>query len=450
MIMRPWLNVFPSITARLFLGLTLGTTLLWCGAAAYSSYVSYHELYEAFDRGLQESAQRLLPLAVDGVQGNGRREAHEIYHYIEGRSEQLSFQLRDPSGLVVMRSHDAPERPYSQTPRPGFSSVGDYRLYTDTDDATGFTITVAETAEERHEAVLGGAEALLWPLLALIPLNGLAIWLAVRGAMKPVLRLSGDIATRGGKNLAPLDISDQPRELRPIAESVARLLERLRAALDAERAFAANSAHELRTPIAAALAGTQRLIAGLDDSDSRRRARDVESTLKRLSALAEKLMQLSRVDAGVGMAEHELDLIPVLDLLVDDCAKRLEHPERIHYVKPDGATLAARMDMDAFAMVARNLIDNAANHGAPGGRIDVTVGRDGSVSVVNEGPIVPPEVLAGLKHRFVRGATRGVGAGLGLSIADTVMNQVGGRLELFSPATGRGDGFEARMSFNQE
>ena len=51
---------------------------------------------------------------------------------------------------------------------------------------------------------------MLWPLLALIPLNVLAIWLAVRGAMKPVLRLSGDIATRSGDNLAPLDISDQP------------------------------------------------------------------------------------------------------------------------------------------------------------------------------------------------------------------------------------------------
>ena len=80
--------------------------------------------------------------------------------------------------------------------------------------------------------------------------------------MKPVLRLSRDIAA-AAPNLAPLDISDQPSELRPIAEAVARLVERLRAALDAERAFAANSAHELRTPIAGALARTQRMIAEL-------------------------------------------------------------------------------------------------------------------------------------------------------------------------------------------
>jgi two-component system OmpR family sensor kinase len=437
---------FPSITARLIVGLTLATTLLWCGAVTYSSYTSYHELDETFDRTLRESAQHLLPLAADSMLGNGRRGAHEIYHFIEGRNEYFSFQLRDPAGRIVMRSHDAPLKPYNQTPRPGFSTVGDYRLYTDTDDTTGLTLTVAETTKGRREAVFGGAEAMLWPLLALIPLNVLAIWLTVRGAMKPVLRLSGDIATRSANNLAPLDISDQPRELRPIAEAVARLVERLSAALDAERAFAANSAHELRTPIAGALARTQRMIAELGDPNDRRHAREVESTLKRLSDLAEKLMQLSRVDAGLSVADRQVDLIPVLDLVVDDCAKRLEEPARIHYVKPAGARLLGRVDMDAFAIVVRNLIDNAVNHGAAGGRIDVQVSPDGSVRVANEGPVVPPEVLAGLKRRFVRGESRSAGAGLGLAIVETILSQTGGNLELFSPTPGRNDGFEARVN----
>ena len=439
-------HLLSSITARLILGLTLGTTLMWIGAATYSSYISYHELNEAFDQGLHEAAQRLLPLAADSVSGHGGRDARALHHFIEGRNEYLSFQLRDASGRIVMRTHDAPLRPYNQTPSPGFSTVGDYRLFTDTDETTGLTITVAETTKGRREAVFGGTEAMLWPLLVLIPLNVLAIWLAVRGAMKPVLRLSGDIASRSAANLAPLDISDQPGELRPIAEAVARLVERLRAALDAERAFAANSAHELRTPIAGALARTQRMIAELSDPKDRRRARDVETTLKRLSGLAEKLMQLSRVDAGVSLGDREVDLVPVLDLVVDDCAKRLDEPQRLHYLKPDGATLVARMDMDAFAMVVRNLIDNAANHGAADGRIEVQVGPDRTISIVNDGPVVPPDVLAGLKRRFVRGESPGAGAGLGLAIAETVMSQTGGRLALLSPAPGRADGFAAQVT----
>lgn len=134
-------------------------------------------------------------------------------------------------------------------------------------------------------------------------------------------------------------------------------------------------------------------------------------------------------------------------MAVDDRAKRLDDPGRIHYVKPDGATLVARIDMDAFAMVVRNLIDNAASHGAAGGPIEITVGADGTIRMINDAPVVPPQLLAGLKHRFVRGETGSAGAGL--AIAETVMKQTGGSLELFSPALGRGDGFEARVNFKK-
>jgi two-component system OmpR family sensor kinase len=442
--MRP----FPSITARLIVSLVFGTTLLWLGAAAYSSYVSYHELNETFDGALQEAARRLLPLAADDALGRDHADPRAIRHFHEGRKEYLSYQLRNAAGDILLRAHDAPSAPYDQVATSGFSTVGSYRLFTDTDSATGLTITVAETTKGRWEAVFGGARAMLWPLIGLIPLNVLAIWLAVRGAMKPVKRLSGDIASRSSHNLAPLDISDQPGELRPIAEAVAKLVERLRAALDAERAFAANSAHELRTPIAGALAQTQRMIAELDEPKDRRRARDVETTLKRLAALAEKLMQLSRADAGIGLADQRVDLMPVLDLVVDECAKRLDDPERIRYLKPDGVALVADMDMDAFAMAARNLIDNALKHGAADGAVEVKVEANGVVRVVNDGPAIPHETLARLKQRFARGDTRHAGSGLGLAIVETVMAQTGGKCELFSPAPGRVDGFEARLTLS--
>ena len=203
-------RIFPSITARLILGLTLATTVLWCGAAAYSIYVSYLELNEAFDRVLKEAGSRLLPLAADDLFRHEDDDSRAIDQLIEGRKEYLSYQLRDASGHIVLRAHDAPSAPYDQTAAPGFSTVGSYRLFTDKDSTTGLTITVAETTRGRWEAVIGAARGMLWPLLGLIPLNMLAIWLAVRGAMKPVLRLSGDIASRSGHNLAPLDISDQP------------------------------------------------------------------------------------------------------------------------------------------------------------------------------------------------------------------------------------------------
>ena len=444
--MPPAFSRSPSITARLILGLTTGTTVLWCAAAAYSTYISGHELNEAFDRALQETAERLLPLAADDVIGHEDDDARAIQHFATNRERYLSYQLRDAVGRILLRTHDAPSVPYDQTVTRGFKTVGDYRLFTDADSATGLVITVAETSQGRRDAVLSGMRAMFWPLGGLIPLNGLATWLVVRGAMRPVSRLSDDIAARSGQNLTPLDISDQPGELKPIAEAVARLLERLRTALDAERAFAANSAHELRTPIAGALAVTQRMIAEVASSKERRRAREVEATLKRLSALTEKMVQLSRAEAGVGPGYEDVELVAVLDMVVADCAKRLDDPERLIYVKPDGATLIARMDLDAFAIAMRNLIDNAANHGPCEGTVEVRVEPGGVIRVINAGPPIAPDVLAGLKRRFARGGTHHAGSGLGLAIVETIVNQIDGTLDLFSPVPGLEDGFEARLT----
>jgi len=435
-----------SITARLIITLTLGTTLIWCGAAAYSTYVSYHELNEAFDHALEEAGRRLLPLAEDDVLGHEEDDGRAVQRSTEGRNEYLSYQLRDAAGRVVFRSHDAPAAPYDKTPTAGLSTVGDYRLFTYTDNESHMTITVAEANRERSNAIFDGAKAMLWPLVGLIPLNILVIWLTVRGTMRPVQRLSNAIAQRSGQNLAPLDISDQPNELRPIAQAVARLVERLGSALDAERHFAANSAHELRTPIAGALAQTQRLIAQLGETADRVRARELEASLKRLSALAEKLMQISRVDAGVGLGNQQVDLIPALDLVVGDVAKRIGKPERISYLKPESSKLISRMDMDAFAMAVRNLIDNAVHHGPSDGVVEVKIEKGNVIRVINDGPVIEADLLLGLKRRFVRGQTRNSGSGLGLAIVDTIMNQSMGKLELFSPAVGKARGFEARLT----
>jgi two-component system OmpR family sensor kinase len=72
------------------------------------------------------------------------------------------------------------------------------------------------------------------------------------------------------------------------------------------------------------------------------------------------------------------------------------------------------------------------------------------VRIVNEGDIVSSEDLAGLKRRFRRGKTSASGSGLGLAIADRIIVQMGGRLELISPASGRTDGFEARIVLPQQ
>ena len=97
-----------------------------------------------------------------------------------------------------------------------------------------------------------------------------------------------------------------------------QLLERLRRALEAERSFAATSAHELRTPVAAALAQAQRLIIETTDAAVRKRARDIEVALRRLSGLSEKLMQLARAEGGRLHGAEPVDTGTILRMIVDE------------------------------------------------------------------------------------------------------------------------------------
>ncbi|WP_051332802.1 sensor histidine kinase [Cucumibacter marinus] len=434
----------PSIAIRLAVGLALGTALLWVGAAAIAAYVLQGELNEAFDESLKQSAFRLLPLAVHDLREPEDREERDEYRVsrLEDDEAFFTYAVRDRSGRIVVAAEDAPDGLSQLTAREGFADIEGKRAFTLTDRRSGYSIIMVERTNHRSEALRDSVITLTWPLAGLIPLILAGIWFAVRLAMRPVERLKTDIEKRDGRDLSPPSTDGHPAELAPIAEAVAGLLDRLRAALDAERAFAASSAHELRTPIAGALAQTQRLAVEIGDHPAKGRIEDIEKALRHLSDLSEKLLQLSRLEAGFARSDKPVDLRPALDIVIGDLGRLPDHPKRVALTVTPDARLTARMDADAFAIALRNLIENALKHGAAGSVVAVTADTE-TISVVNDGPVVPADQLAMLGEPFVRGETAASGTGLGLAIVRSIMEQSGGRLTLHSPAAGRTDGFEA-------
>ena len=95
------------------------------------------------------------------------------------------------------------------------------------------------------------------------------------------------------------------------------MLERLRCTLEAECSFATNAAHELRTPVAAALAQIQRLQAESAEDAMRKRVNDVEASLKRQNRLLEKLMQMARVEGANLRVDTSHDLVQILKMVVN-------------------------------------------------------------------------------------------------------------------------------------
>lgn len=244
--------------------------------------------------------------------------------------------------------------------------------------------------------------------------------------------------------MVPVGDAHLPAELHPIARSVNLLLERLRAALESERAFASNSAHELRTPIAGALAQAQRLQADIP-REFKPRVDQIERSLSHLAQLAEKLLQMSRAEAGIGTSGTETDLTQIVELVLEDMARSETGAKRLQFhLKSDGQ-LHGMINPDAFGIVVRNLVENALVHSPAGTPVEISIGNDNSLTVVNHGAIIDTALLPKLTTRFTRGATQASGSGLGLAIVDHLVRQMNGSLHLLSPASGRSDGFEAKI-----
>lgn len=426
----------------------MATAMLWLGSAMIAGTVMRGEVNEAYDESLRQSAFRLLPLAIHDLgESEDHDEAEERQELqidgLEAANEGFTYFVRNAGGTIIIAAGGGDDDMKPVSASDGFFTIDGKRQFAFTDSRSGYGIVVIERTDHRAEALNESVAALIWPLAALLPLLGTGIWIAIRLAMRPVEQLRKDLATRDGNNLAPVSGIGHPVELAPIALAVADLLERLRMALDAERAFAASSAHELRTPIAGALAQVQQLSLEIGDSPGSARLGEIETALRRLADLSEKLLQLSRLDAGFAKSEAANDLLPVLQLVVRDFQRDGRMSGRVRLHAASETKLIARINSDAFAIALGNLLKNAMLHGQPDGIVDVDVGPDGIVRVTNSGPVVAAEILGRLGERFERGASPAPGTGLGLSIARSIVEQTGGSLVLRSPATGRNDGFEA-------
>jgi two-component system OmpR family sensor kinase len=207
-----------------------------------------------------------------------------------------------------------------------------------------------------------------------------------------------------------------------------------------------NSAHELRSPIAGALAQTQRLITELPSGDHQNRARGIEAALTGIAKLSEKLMQLARAESGFLVAKDTVNLFPVLNLILAEFNRSDEFLERLHFQCNGTKQFMTRLDPDGMGILMRNVIENALKHSPAESRVDVILNSDvNEIRVINAGSIVPSESIESLKTRFIRGSTTAIGSGLGLAIVEAVTQGSGVAVELYSPAKGRADGFEVRL-----
>lgn len=432
-----------SLQARLGLSVGIVLTVLWISAATVTAVIVRDEMDEVFDSALRETAERILPLAVTEIVGREEEGVTQRLAPIREHGEFFTYVVRDSLGRILLQSHAADPADFPPYTGPGFGQTATHRFYSDEALQGTVRITVAEPLDHRAAVAREIQMGLGLPLLIVLPVALGAIVLAVRFSLGPLRRFRVQLASRSARDLSEVSAEGLPAEIGPLAETLNGLLDRLRGAFEAERSFAANAAHELRTPLAGAIAQAQRLKSESRDPAAQARAEEIEATLKRLTRLSERLMQLARAEGGKLRMERSGDLGAIARVVVDDVGRGAS-PGRVTLTLPDTPVLSD-LDPDAFGILCRNLVENALRHGSRTAPVEVALTADGWLSVANEGPVLPRDTLDRLTARFERAGTNTDGSGLGLAIVAAIAERIGSRLVLESPRPGMPSGFQASI-----
>jgi two-component system OmpR family sensor kinase len=444
------------ISQRATLAAVGGLAVVWLLSVLSMGLVLRAEQTELFDLELREVAGVMLPSLTREYLASNDPDAlpadpGSSSLPIPDPGEDVVWVLIDAGGQILGASGaaDAADLPVGPATE-GYTRTSTHVFFTSALNDSGIAVRVGDGRVERREVLMASFLAYLLPMLAILPLAYLIVGWTTRRALRPLDLLNSEIAARGFGRLDPIDGSGLPSELRAITATLNGQMIRLGQALDAERAFATNAAHELRTPLAVALAQVQRLRAGAEDSTDPRLG-EVEDTLKRMGRLVERLLQLARAEAGLSTTDGTLDLRRVLEVTLDQYGgpQGGQAPKRIDLSLP-AAPVMSRIDPDAFSIVAGNLIENALRHAPEGSPIRVVLSAGGTLQVMNEGRTLAPAELRRLTRRFSRRSTAASGLGLGLQIVESIVRQAGGTLTLLSPASDPRFAFEAAVSLPVE
>jgi two-component system OmpR family sensor kinase len=229
-----------------------------------------------------------------------------------------------------------------------------------------------------------------------------------------------------------------------VGSALNRMLDNVESALEARqesemqlRQFVADASHELRTPLAAISGYTELTRRGELSPDIEYSLTRIASQTERMTALVEDLLLLARLDAGRPLERGEVDLTRlVVDAVADAHAAGPDHKWQL--AVPDEPVVVPG-DGSRLAQVLANLLANARTHTPPGTSVTVALGEDrryAQLSVSDDGPGIPPDLLPHIFERFARGSTsrsRDNGStGLGLAIVRAVVAAHHGTVDVAS------------------
>jgi two-component system sensor histidine kinase QseC len=449
-----------SIRAVLLAG-TGALLLLVLGGAAWLSYAgSEEEAQELFDARLATSARVLeaflarqiehatvtAPIVIElpaPLEAKSHDTPSPEGHYYETK---IAFQVWSAERKLLVRSASAPPATPFAPLAAGFSDQAfdgtDWRVFTLPSGRV--FMQVAERSDVRTELAEKLALAAAEPLLVGIPVLLLLLGLLIGYGLAPLAALAQQIGARQPRALTPVALARVPAEIAPVLDALNGLLDRLTRALERERRFTADAAHELRTPLAGLKVHAQNAARAATHEEREVSLQRMLVALDRTIHLAEQMLAYSRAstaEAGdrgiVSLRDVVQQAVEALQPRIAARALRVATP-----CAPADAPTSVRGDRQRLASLVGNLLDNAVQYSPEGGAVEVALTEAAGTVVLevrDDGPGIPPELRERVFESYYRmPGSEPAGSGLGLAIVREIASSHGAQVEIRAGRRARG------------
>lgn len=439
-----------SLQRQLLLWLLLPQVLLWLvgGALAYRIALSYAEdtIDQSLTQSLRALSRQVKPLG-SGLLVDFPRAAQDILE--QDPTDRVRYMVSSPPGQFVLGNRSMPPPPWDAPVPTGESRVYSAVLddqpvrvalmevnYGDADAPQRLRVQVAKSMTAQHRIARELVADMLLPLVLLGSLLGVLITAGITRGLLPLKKLEASLGDRTGRALsalAPIALTQAPREVHSLAGAVNQLLAAVQRSVHQEKRFLSDAAHQLRTPLAGLIGQTELALRETDPAALQERLQKVHAGALRSAHLVQQMLSLARTEA-------DIDLSPCDVAALAREVARESTPRAIAQGIDLGYEGAEHLSVLGEKLLLRealsNLIDNALHYAGHGATVTLRAQPDTGlpgqalIEVEDNGPGLRSDERARVFERFWRASEVPGGCGLGLAIVEGIVHRHGGSVDV--------------------
>jgi two-component system sensor histidine kinase TctE len=429
-----------SIRRQMQVWLMIPLLILLIVSAVCSYVLAMYLAREAYDQALLNSVDSIASRLIDDdgkvkVERLPRRVRALITH---DNKDQFIYEIYSEDGKLLSEDQGLPKPP--PLIQRGEAAVLNYELIGDNvfrvaatrgsfpePSAGHVLIQAGETLNSRKEYRRKLLLGIVVPQMILLSLAVIAIWISIEKLIKPLKTISEVVKQRSPTDLSPIEGDDAPDEVKSFLNALNGLFLRVNEDMEKQHRFAANAAHQLRTPLAGLKTYLEIMEKNSKDPEFTKMLQQMNDGCNRLIRTVQQLLSLSRAEQGEVLRTYQMiDLNSVVEeALTDVVPESIKKNVELELNTPDHPiqVLGNSVSLKELTM---NLLENAIKYNNPGGHVTVSVMNGGNVQLVveDDGLGIPAAERSKVFERFYRVSMASnlevEGSGLGLSIVSEI------------------------------